>query len=197
MILNGDAKEEIAIMISGLSQDDRPVVSLSEAILLSSKFPLLALIINVLAWCVFYLKVIFISDNDGLPMAFYIESFELIMSYGGWMSLVVTLMLTFIFTLIFISQAMIFLSIPKSLREKSIVIGTIKSGIAKISWSLLVILSLVLILGVFSSSTFIMKFAVPSAVFISIFIFMIYISMQSVRFGLGPFISAAKHLFRK
>ena len=197
MILNGDVKKEISEIISGLSRDDRTLASLTDGIKIVSFYPLLMLGSNAVIWTVFYLKAILDGDNNGQPLSFYFNAFKLIMNYGGWSSLAVTAMLGMIFILMYVTPALLWLSIPEEIRGNSKIISMMKRGFYKIgilSISLGLLLSLT---GIVIDDLKLIQFSIPTVFFISMFAFTLFLTLQSARFGLGPLMATAKGLLRK
>lgn len=81
---NGDAKKEIAEIISGSSGDERPVTSPKQAFQIVAIYPAMMLLTVTLMWFAFYVSVILAGDNSGLGLKFYLEAAQLVMGYGVW-----------------------------------------------------------------------------------------------------------------
>lgn len=197
MVLNGDVKKEISEMISGINREDRTLASFADAFKMVSFYPLLMLGSNVIAWLAFYLKAIMEGDNSGQPSSFYYEALQLIMNYGGWLSLGVTSLLSIIFVLMYLTPVLLWLSIPIDIRDNSKILLLIKNGIVKVGGSALIIGSALSFAGVLMGDLRFIKFSIPVVFFISMFAFTIFITLQSIRFGLGPLMGAAKKLISK
>lgn len=194
---NGDAKKEIAEIISGISSDDRPVSSPKEAFKLVAIYPLMMILTAVLVWFAFYAMMVFTEDNTGQNAKFYFEAAQLIMGYGGWFSLGTTIIVALFFILINYSTALIYLSIPENIRKRSIIIASIKSAVKKTSlvlWGTATLLSLV---GIFSDWTILLAGSIPFVLFMSIFAINGYLGIQSARYGLGPLMSTANKMISR
>ena len=197
MVLNGDIKKEVSEMISGISRDDRPLASFTDGFKIVSFYPSLMLGSNMIAWLAFYLKAIMGGDNSGQPLSFYFEALQLIMNYGGWFSLGVTLVLSIFFILIYLTPVLLWLSIPSDIRDNSKILLLIKNGIVKVGGSALIIGSALSFAGVLMGDLQFIKFSIPVVFFFSMFALTIYITLQSIRFGLGPLMGAAKKVISK
>ncbi|PSS47366.1 hypothetical protein C6560_17655 [Enterobacter sp. FS01] len=197
VLLNSDAKKEIAEIISGISRDDRPILSSIDAIKMVALYPSIMILSNVFIWVFFFFSMVNKGDNAGQDLSFYIEAFQLIMSYGGWISLGVTGVVSVIFALMFFSTALMYLSIPKEIREKSRIICSVKSTVRKIGTSMWVLAVILTFLGMLNHWGMVFAGTIPTIMFLSIFIIHGYLGVQSVRYGLGPLMATASNVFSK
>ena len=191
---NGDAKKEIAEITSGIGSDERPVSSLKEAFKLVAIYPVMMFLSVVLLWLVFYATMVFAGEGTVQNSKFYFEAALLIMGDGGWFSLGATIIAAIFFMLINYSTVLIYLSVPADIRSRSIIIGSIKAMVKKISlilWGGATLLSLA---GIFSGWIILLAGSIPFVLFMSIFIINGYIGMQGARYGLGPLMSTANKM---
>lgn len=194
---NGDAKKEIADIIAGISSDARPVSSPKEAFKIVAIYPSLMLLTVILMWFVFYAIIVLKGDNSGQALTFYFEAAELIMGYGGWLSIGVTTGIAIFFIIINYSTALMYLSIPEDMRCRSKIITSMKSAVKKtalILWAIAILLSLV---GVFSDWMILLVGSIPAVLFISVFIINGYLGLQCTRYGLGSLMSAANRVLSR
>ncbi|MEB6622667.1 hypothetical protein [Enterobacter roggenkampii] len=194
---NGDAKKEIAEIISGISGDERPVSSPKQAFQLVAIYPAMMLLTITLMWFAFYVSVIQAGDNSGVGLRFYLEAAQLVMGYGGWISLGVTTVVAIFFILINYSSVLVYLSIPEDIRDRSIIITSIRSTVKKMAlilWGSATLLSLV---GIISDCGILLAGSVPAFLFISIFVINGYLGIQSARYGLGPLMSTANKIMSR
>ena len=195
--LNGDAKKEIAEIISGISGDERPVSSPKQAFQLVAIYPAMMLLTVTLMWFAFYVSVIQAGDNSGVGLRFYLEAAQLVMGYGGWISLGVTTVVAIFFILINYSSVLVYLSIPEDIRNRSIIITSIRSTVKKMAlviWGSATLLSLV---GIITDWGILLAGSVPALLFISIFVTNGYLGLQSARYGLGPLMSTANKMMNR
>lgn len=194
---NGDAKKEIAEIISGISGDERPVTSPKQAFQIVAIYPAMMLLTVTLMWFAFYVSVIRAGDNSGLGLKFYLEAAQLVMGYGGWISLGVTTVVAIFFILINYSTVLIYLSIPENIRNRSIIITSIKSTVKKMAlalWGSAVLLSIV---GFILDWGTLLAGSVPAILFVSIFVTNGYLGIQSARYGLGPLMSTTNKMMSR
>lgn len=133
---NGDAKKEIAEIIAGIGSDERPVSSAKEAFKIVAVYPAMMIATVILLWFAFYAVMVFTGDNEGQNLKFYFEAAQLVMGYGGWISVGVTFVSAIIFILINYSTVLIYLSIPEDIRNRSKIITSIKSRVGNMSLTL-------------------------------------------------------------
>ncbi|MCK6879769.1 hypothetical protein L8S23_21590 [Enterobacter bugandensis] len=194
---NGDVRKEISEIISGINSDERPVASSREAFKIVTIYPTLMILTVILMWSVFYALMVFKGDNTGVKLRFYLEAAQLIMGWGGWVSIGVTTVIAIFFMLINYSTALIYLSIPEDVRCRSRIISSMKSTVKKttlVLWIGGILLSLV---GVFSDWLILLAGSIPAVLFISIFIINGYLGVQSARYGFGTLISAANKVLSR
>jgi hypothetical protein len=194
---NGDAKKEIAEIISGISGDERPVTSPKQAFQIVAIYPAMMLLTVTMIWFAFYVSVIQAGDNSGLGLKFYLEAAQLVMGYGGWISLGVTTVVAIFFILINYSSVLIYLSIPEDIRNRSIIITSIRSTVKKMAlvlWGSAILLSIV---GIIFDWGILLAGSVPAVLFVSIFVTNGYLGIQSARYGLGPLMSTANKMISR
>ncbi|HDR2789684.1 TPA: hypothetical protein QCJ61_003788 [Enterobacter asburiae] len=194
---NGDAKKEIAEIISGIGSDERPVSSTKEAFKIVAIYPILMLFTVILMWFVFYAIMVLTGDNSGQKISFYFEAAQLIMGYGGWVSIGVTTVVAIFFILINYSTALLYLSIPEDIRRRSKILATMKSTVKKTSLMLWVGATLLSFVGVWSDWMILLAGSIPAVLFISIFIINGYLGIQSARYGLGSLMSTANKMLSR
>jgi hypothetical protein len=73
---NGDAKKEIAEIISGISSDERPVSSPKKAFQIVAIYPVIMILTAILMWFAYYVSLIQAGDNSGLGWKFYLARFR-------------------------------------------------------------------------------------------------------------------------
>ncbi|ECK7470235.1 hypothetical protein FRN24_18255 [Salmonella enterica subsp. enterica] len=191
---NGDAKKEIAEIISGISSDDRPVSSPKKAFQIVAIFPAMMLLTIILMWFAFYTKMVLTGDNSGQGFRFYLEAGQLIMGYGGWISIGITSVITIFFILINYSTVLVYLSIPEDIRNRSKIITSIKCTVKNMAlflWGSATLLSLV---GMMFDWGVLLVGSIPAVLFISIFVTNGYLGIQSARYGLGPLMSTVNRI---
>ena len=194
---NGDAKKEIADIIAGIGSDERPVPSPKEAFKIVAIYPVMMVTTVILLWFAFYAVMVFTGDNEGQNLKFYFEAAQLVMGYGGWISVGVTFVSAMIFILINYSTALIYLSIPEDVRNRSKIITSIKSRVGNMSLTLWGGATLLSFVGMFSNWMILLAASVPVALFISIFVINGYLGIQSARYGLGTLMSTANKVISK
>lgn len=194
---NGDAKKEIAEIIAGIGSDERPVSSAKEAFKIVAIYPAMMVATVILLWFVFYAVMVFTGDNEGQKLKFYFEAAQLVMGYGGWISVGVTFVSAMIFILINYSTVLIYLSIPEDIRNRSKIITSIKSRVGNMSLTLWGGATLLSFVGIFSNWMILLAGSVPVALFISIFVINGYLGIQSARYGLGTLMSTANKVISK
>lgn len=194
---NGDAKKEIAEIISGIGRDERPVSSSKEAFKIVAIYPTMMLVTVILMWFVFYAILVLIGDNTGQELAFYLEAVQLIMGSGGWISLGLTTVIAIFFTLINYSTALMYISIPEDIRCRSKIITSMRSTVVKTVLTLWGVATTLSLVGVFSDWMILLVGSVPAVLIISIFVINGYIGIQSARYGLGPLMSAANKVLSR
>lgn len=153
-LTNGEAKKEIAEIILGMGSDDRTVPSPKDAFKLAALYPSIMITSNVILWSVFYVIMMSKGDNTGQSFSFYFKAAELVMGYGGWISIGITVFIGLIFVLINFSTALAYFSIPVDIRNRSKIVVSIKTSIKKVAitlWMLAVVLSIV---GLLVDSTY-------------------------------------------
>lgn len=188
---NGDAKKEIAEIISGIGSDERAISSAKDALKIVAIYPVMMVLSLILLWFSYYSEMVFLDDNSGQNLYFFIEAANLVMGYGGWISIGVTSIIAIFFILLNYSTAMVYLSIPEDVRHRSRIINSIKSTVKKISlilWGGAITLS---VIGLISHWIILLAVSIPVVLFISIFIINGYLGVQSARYGLGALMSAA------
>lgn len=186
-LLHSEIKEDLSLILSGLQKEGRPVASTFEALKVSSFFPALILSSNIICWLMAYMLFVSNGDNTGLGLSFYAEAAMLFMSYGGWISLAVTLVIGFFFTLVFLPTSLIYVSIPKEVRGVSKITSRIVRNLRKVSIYLWLISSALTVAGLIYGK-YVLLYAFPATIFLGIFIFNGYIGIETVRYGLGPLI---------
>jgi len=191
---NGDAKKEIAEIISGIGSDERPVSSPKKAFKIVAIFPTMMLLTVILMWFAFYTRMVLTGDNSGQSLRFYLEAGQLVMGYGGWISIGMTAAITIFFILINYSTVLVYLSIPEDIRNRSKIITSIKGTVKKMAlflWGCATLLSFV---GMMSDWGGLLAGSIPAVLFISIFVTNGYLGIQSARYGLGPLMSTANRI---
>jgi len=188
---NGDAKKEIAEIISGIESDERPISSSKEAFKIVAIYPTMMLVTVILMWFVFYAMMVLTGDNTGQKLTFYIEAVQLIMGDGGWISLGLTFFIAIFFTLINYSTALIYLSIPEDIRCRSKIITSMKSTVKKTSLALWGVATMLSLIGIFSDWMILLVGSIPAVLIISIFVINGYLGIQGARYGLGSLMKAA------
>lgn len=191
---NGEAKKEIAEIIAGIGSDERPVSSSKEAFKIVAIYPVMMVLTVILMWFIFYAMMVLTGDNTGQKISFYFEAAQLIMGYGGWISVGATIVIAVFFMLINYSTVLIYLSIPEDIRRRSKIIASMRSMIKKMCLTLWVGATLLSFVGILSHWMILMAVSVPAVMFISIFIVNGYIGMQSARYGLGVVMSTANKM---
>ena len=194
---NGDAKKEIAEIVSGIDSDERPLSSAKDAFKLVAIYPTMMLLTVILMWFFFYGTMVLTGDNTGQNISFYFEAAQLIMGYGGWVSIGVTAVIAIFFIFINYSSAMMYLSIPKDIRYRSKILSTMKYTVKKMAlmlWGCATVLSFV---GACSDKMILLTVSIPVVFFISIFIINGYIVTQSARYGLGILMSTANKILSR
>lgn len=191
---NGEAKKEIAEIIAGIGSDERPVSSSKEAFKIVAIYPVMMVLTVILMWFIFYAMMVLTGDNTGQKISFYFEAAQLIMGYGGWISIGATIVIAVFFMLINYSTVLIYLSIPENIRRRSKIIASMRSMIKKMCLTLWVGATLFSFVGILSHWMILMAVSVPVVMFLSIFIVNGYIGMQSARYGLGAVMSTANKM---
>lgn len=194
---NGDVKKEIADIISGIGSDERPVPSTKEAFKIVAIYPALMLLTVILMWFVFYAIMVLSGDNAGQKLSFYFEAAQLIMGYGGWISIGVTTVIAIFFILMNYSTALVYLSIPEDVRWRSKILTSMKSTVKKTSLILWMSATLLSFVGVWSDWMILLVGSIPAVLFISIFIINGYLGIQSARYGLGSLMSTANKVLSR
>lgn len=191
---NGDAKKEIAEIISGISSDERPVSSPKKAFQIVAIYPVIMFLTAILMWFAYYVSLIQVGDNSGQGWKFYLEAAQLVLGYGGWISIGATVVVAVFFMLINYSTVLVYLSIPEDIRNRSTLITSLRSTVKKIVlylWGSATLLSLV---GMISDWGILLAGSIPAVLFISIFVTNGYLGIQSTRYGLGPLMSTASKM---
>lgn len=184
---NGDVKAEISILTEAVMSNDRSVASSKEAFKFSIKFPLSLLVINIFSWVFVYGNSIFSVDKSDWDIGVYWDAFKIILSYGGDYSIPATVGLGMFFVLMFYSSALLYASIPLSARQQSKILCSVNHRLARIAYTLCGLVTVLSLVGVFSGY-FILLFSAPAMIFLSTFIFNIYLGTETVKYGLGPVI---------
>lgn len=108
-----------------------------------------------------------------------------------------TTVVAIFFILINYSTVLIYLSIPENIRNRSIIITSIKSTVKKMAlvlWGSAVLLSIV---GLIFDWGTLLGGSVPAILFVSIFVTNGYLGIQSARYGLGPLMSTANKMMSR
>jgi hypothetical protein len=97
-------------------------------------------------WFAYYVSLIQAGDNSGLGWKFYLEAAQLVLGYGGWISIGATAVVAIFFILINYSTVLVYLSIPEDIRNRSTLITSLRSTVKKIAlylWGSATLLSVV------------------------------------------------------
>lgn len=191
-----DVKKDVSSILNGVTNNTNAVPSVIGALKVAVKFPLIMMITNVSVWLLYSMYIMSTVDKTEWDAGNYTEAINIIMSHGGWLSLLTTLIISVVFVCMYFTISMVYVAIPKETKAASDVIETVSSGITKIAYSLWgVALTLVVVGMVFNVG--ILVYSIPAALFISMFAINAYIGISTLKFGLGPAIDAIKAFIKK
>lgn len=184
-LMYNEIKDDLSLIFNGIKREDRPVASPLSALKIAIAFPALMLFSNTICWVIAYLMFVTNGDNSGLGISFYVDAAMLFMGGNGWISLAITAFLGFLFTLIFFSNALIYVSIPAETRHSSKIARHLTRNLRKLSFCLWGVASVLSAIGLIMGEN-ILLFSFPGLIFAAIFILNGYIGIETLRYGLGP-----------
>ncbi|MFP3439147.1 hypothetical protein R0K18_15330 [Pantoea sp. SIMBA_133] len=182
-----DVKNDLDLLSGSLNDDGRSLVSISDALWSVAKFPLYILVIVLVTMLAFYVVNIIPVDKSGWDASTYVSSVGIV--FGDWYLIVLipTLVLSGFFALFFYPNMMLLKSIPESAREKSLIVKELSKGIHKVAVLLISIVTLLCVLSILLTSPYLMLSG-AIVLFLSVFVFNIYLGSQIMRYGLTPLI---------
>jgi hypothetical protein len=142
---NGDAKKKLLRLSQGLAVMNVSFIA-EEGFPDCSYIPVIMILTAILMWFAYYVSLIQAGDNSGLGWKFYLEAAQLVLGYGGWISIGATAVVAIFFILINYSTVLVYLSIPEDIRNRSTLITSLRSTVKKIAlylWGSATLLSVV------------------------------------------------------
>ncbi|MFJ5375133.1 hypothetical protein ACIPTP_21660 [Pectobacterium versatile] len=196
-ITNADVKADFSIILQGIRSDNRNIASPLDSLLVSLVFPVAMMLTCLVANGVFFLKAIYGIERGEWDLDTYFSAFHIYMDSSILLpSIYATILMVFIFTACAYVNVLIYLSIPEDVRRKSIILRVITKGIMRIAFSIWTISVLITMTGFFIDNTFILN-CFPILVFISLFVFNLYLGYETARYGLSPAIGVLSDLMKK
>ena len=190
-----NVKKEVSMIMDSLMNEDRPIASPLQALKHAGRFPFYIFITTVCVVVLNYLTIIYSVNKSNWDITAYFEAFGIVISDGAWMTIAVTLGLGVFFILFFYPSALIYSSISDEVKKSSIILNSINNGLKRIAMVLWVF---VVSIDVFSSvnGNYMLQFAGAAVIFISIFIYNIYLGTETLRYGLGPVVQLASNVIK-
>lgn len=185
-LLATEVNADLTMLMDGFSIQNRIVPSASASLKLSMVIPLAAVLLSFISASVIYFT--------GYKPVLTLDGFAEYFLTDGWVFIVPTLVVGSVFTLMAYNNLLLYLAIPESFRENSLVVKHL-SKLAKRTVSFFMILMMISTLLSFYSTWF--AFAVTGLLFALLFTINLVVGAEINRLGAGIAIDKISKLVSK
>lgn len=177
---------DIAGLMNGFGFDSRPIPSLFSLLRLSLFIPLLSAFFSLISILSIYL---FYKGSD--------SSFGGYFSYllsDGWIVVIPTVVIGLFFSFMTYNSLIMYMSVPKELRDKSVILGHLKKVACRTASAFLLLMLLTALLsGTYSR----LAFAIPLLELVMFFAINLVVGSEINRLGAGLALEKISNLIKK
>ncbi|MEA9392707.1 hypothetical protein SJI19_19565 [Acerihabitans sp. TG2] len=179
--------EDLSLLVNSLSDSDKLIPSFVEIAKRSMVIPCFSIALSFIGVVNFYLSLM-------AERAISLSNFRVFFWEEGWYPVAASVVVGLLFFIMSYTNLTLYMTIPSDIRNKSLVMKHIRGLIKK---TILIFISLICLVTVFTGVVPALTFAVPGITFVFLFAINIVVSVEVNRLGMGPMMEKISKLIKK